>query len=1007
MKLSFMGRSIRSRMLLAAILVEATMLTLLVVNSLRLLSGQMTEQAARHASQMTPVLHAALIAPLAQRDSATVQAILDECVRTQGIDYLAVHDSLGRMVAISGWPRDKALPPPDQGFKLFVANGTPRYNVVSEITVAKQKLGDVHFGLDLSQILAAHRQLLSQGVAIALGELLLSAGLLTVLSFWLTRHLTALTTASESVAYGNLTPPLVWEGEDDIGRLGTAFNAMSRAVRDRIRELTDARDVQASLVRDIADAHQRLEEITDTMGDGLYVLDEAGRITFVNPRVEEILGWSSQELLGQSAHDLFHRQDLAGNPIPAEDCEVTQVLKGGGVYRSNDEIFSRKDGQLLYVSLVSTPIIRDGRRTGAVVSFQDVTELRRSAQALKESEERFAAAIDGSGDGLWDWNIPAGKVFYSNNWKAMIGYSPEELTSELSEWDSRLHPEDRDRTFQALQRHLDGVLPRYLSEHRIQTRQGNYIWVLDRGSVVERDAAGRPTRMIGTHANITLRKSMERALEQRDRLLEAVSRAVAGLLNSETWEGGIPEFLCTLGIASEASRVSICRRRDDAEGEDEVGMGLVFEWFREGAGALKDDPAALNFNMRAAGFGRWIDELQLDRVIHGQVASLPDTERPLLDAHGVQSILVVPVRVRGVWWGFIGFDECEGGRSWSTSEQGVLRIAARALGSKVERSETRLELEALVVERTRELDQKNLDLIAEMDARQEIEASNRDVLIELEQSRKMESIGRLAAGIAHEINTPIQFLGNNLEFLKKSYAQLRRLTDANESVLAELPEAKAEELRSLATEVNLAYLREEVPQAISESLEGIQRVTKIVRAMKEFSHPGGTEKVPVDVNECLVTTSTVARNEWKHLADLVLDLDPALPYIQGLPAELNQVFLNLIVNAADAIGEKVPADSGKGVITLSTRRHALGVEIRIADNGVGIDEQVQKKIFDPFFTTKRVGTGTGQGLTVCYQVIVNRHGGTIHCQSVLGAGTTFILRLPLGTPQGSPADPWE
>ena len=1007
MKLSFMGRSIRSRMLLAAILVEATMLTLLVVNSLRLLSGQMTEQAARHASQMTPVLHAALIAPLAQRDSATVQAILDECVRTQGIDYLAVHDSLGRMVAISGWPRDKALPPPDQGFKLFVANGTPRYNVVSEITVAKQKLGDVHFGLDLSQILAAHRQLLSQGVAIALGELLLSAGLLTVLSFWLTRHLTALTTASESVADGNLTPPLVWEGEDDIGRLGTAFNAMSRAVRDRIRELTDARDVQASLVRDIADAHQRLAEITDTMGDGLYVLDEAGRITFANPRVEEILGWSSQELLGQSAHDLFHRQDLAGNPIPTEDCEVTQVLKGGGVYRSNDEIFSRKDGQLLHVSLVSTPIIRDGRRTGAVVSFQDVTELRRSAQALKESEERFAAAIDGSGDGLWDWNIPAGKVFYSNNWKAMIGYSPEELTSELAEWDSRLHPEDRDQTFQALQRHLDGVLPRYLSEHRIQTRQGNYIWVLDRGSVVERDAAGKPTRMIGTHANITLRKSMERALEQRDRLLEAVSRAVAGLLNSETWEGGIPEFLCTLGIASEASRVSICRRRDDAEGEDEVGMGLVFEWFREGAGALKDDPAALNFNMRAAGFGRWIDELQLDRVIHGQVASLPDTERPLLDAHGVQSILVVPVRVRGVWWGFIGFDECEGGRSWSTSEQGVLRIAARALGSKVERSETRLELEALVVERTRELDQKNLDLIAEMDARQEIEASNRDVLIELEQSRKMESIGRLAAGIAHEINTPIQFLGNNLEFLKKSYAQLRRLTDANESVLAELPEAKAEELRSLATEVNLAYLREEVPQAISESLEGIQRVTKIVRAMKEFSHPGGTEKVPVDVNECLVTTSTVARNEWKHLADLVLDLDPALPYIQGLPAELNQVFLNLIVNAADAIGEKVPADSGKGVITLSTRRHALGVEIRIADNGVGIDEQVQKKIFDPFFTTKRVGKGTGQGLTVCYQVIVNRHGGTIHCQSVLGAGTTFILRLPLGTPQGSPADPWE
>jgi len=1002
-----MGRSIRSRMLLAAILVEATMLTLLVVNSLRLLSGQMTEQAARHASQMTPVLHAALIAPLAQRDTATVQAILDECVRTQGIDYLAVHDAVGRTVATSGWPKDKPLPPPDHGFKLFVANGTPRYNVISQITVAKQTLGDVHFGLDLSQILAAHRQLLSQGVAIALGELLLSAGLLTVLSFWLTRHLTALTAASESVAEGNLTPPTVWEGEDDIGRLGTAFNAMSRAVRDRIHELTDARDVQASLVADIADAHTRLEEITNTMGDGLYVVDDAARITFANPRVEEILGWSNQELLGQSAHRLFHRIDLAGNASPDDDQAVAELLMGSGVYRSSDEIFARKDGELLHVSLVSTPIIRDGKRTGAVVSFQDVTELRRSAQALKESEERFAAAIDGSGDGLWDWNIPAGTVFYSSNWKAMLGYSSDEIGSALSEWESRLHPEDRQRTFHALQQHLDGALPRYLSEHRIRTRQGNYIWVLDRGSVVERDSAGRPTRMIGTHANITLRKSMERALEQRDRLLEAVSRAVAGLLNSETWEGGIPEFLLTLGIASEASRVSIFRRRDEAEGEDEVNLGLAFEWCAEGVPPKKGHPAMQDLPLRASGYPRWIEELQVDRVIHGQVAAFPESERALLVSHGIQSILVVPVRVRGVWWGFIGFDECRGGRTWSTSEQGVLRIAARALGAKVERSETRVELEQLVIERTRELDQKNLDLIAEMDARQEIEASNRDVLIELEQSRKMESIGRLAAGIAHEINTPIQFLGNNLEFIKRSYHQIHRLLDAHESVLTDLPEEKAQALGAMASEMNLNYLREEVPQAISESLEGIQRVTKIVRAMKEFSHPGGTEKVPVDVNECLVTTSTVARNEWKHLADLVLDLDPALPFIQGLPAELNQVFLNLIVNAADAIGEKPPADSGKGVITLSTRRQAQGVEIRIADNGVGIDEQVQKKIFDPFFTTKRVGKGTGQGLTVCYQVVVNRHGGTIHCQSVAGAGTTFILRLPLGAPQATAADPWE
>ena len=991
-----MGRSVRSRMLVAAILVEATMLTLLVVNSLRLLSGQMTAQAARHASQMTPVLHAALIAPLAQRDTATVQAILDECVASQGIDYLAVKDAAGKVVASSGWPKDRPLPPPDESFRLYSSSDTPRYNVESQVSVGGQKLGTVHFGLDLSQILQAHQQLLTQGVLIALGELLLSAGLLTVLGFWLTRHLTALTRASESVAGGNLAPALVAEGDDDVGRLGAAFNAMSLAVRERIQELTEARDGQATLALGLAEAHQRMEEITHAMGDGLYVLDEAGHITYVNPRVEEILHWTREELLGRSAQSLFHRSQQDRGQGPLVSLQPVSAAPEGAIYRSSDEIFCRKDGSLLHVSLVSTPIIRDGKNLGAVVSFQDVTELQRSAQALRESEARFAAAVEGTGDGLWDWDVSQGRVYFSNTWKSMLGNAPEEISDDLTEWENRLHPDDRERVLHEVRQHLVGLTPRYQCEHRLRHKDGNYIWILARGAAVERDAAGNALRMVGTHANIDLRKSMERALVQRDRLLEAVSRSIAGLLNSETWEAGLAEFLEALGLATEVSRVYVFRLQEGAQIQEEAPMDQTHEWCAQGIEPQINNPDLLGIPMRAAGFSRWVDTLAADQMISGNVHSFPEVERALLQPQGILSILVMPIHVRGKWWGMIGFDECAQARHWTTSEQEILRIAARALGAKVERTESLLELEQRVAERTQELDQKNLDLVAEMEVRQHTEAANQAVMVELEQSRKMESIGRLAAGIAHEINTPIQFLGNNLEFIKKASAQVRRLLESYEAARNELPPARAATLAQLAEEMNLTFLHEEVPQAISESIEGIQRVTKIVRAMKEFSHPGGTEKVAVDINECLITTSTVARNEWKHIADLVLDLDPSVPTIQGLPAELNQAFLNLIVNASDAVAERKAGDSRKGVITLSTRRHPAGVEIRITDNGVGIDPSVQKKIFDPFFTTKKVGKGTGQGLTVCYQVIVNRHGGTIQCQSMPDAGTTFILRLPLG-----------
>ena len=194
------------------------------------------------------------------------------------------------------------------------------------------------------------------------------------------------------------------------------------------------------------------------------------------------------------------------------------------------------------------------------------------------------------------------------------------------------------------------------------------------------------------------------------------------------------------------------------------------------------------------------------------------------------------------------------------------------------------------------------------------------------------------------------------------------------------------------------YLEEEIPKALQQSLDGMKRVATIVKAMKEFSHPGVGEKVKVDLNRAIETTIIVTKNAWKYVADVQTELSPDLPPVPCLPDAINQVILNLIVNAAQAIGEKPGEESGeKGTITITTRDAGAQVEIRVKDTGPGIPEEIRDRIFNPFFTTKEVGKGTGQGLAIAHDTVVNKHGGMLTFETETGKGTTFIVRLPKET----------
>jgi len=270
--------------------------------------------------------------------------------------------------------------------------------------------------------------------------------------------------------------------------------------------------------------------------------------------------------------------------------------------------------------------------------------------------------------------------------------------------------------------------------------------------------------------------------------------------------------------------------------------------------------------------------------------------------------------------------------------------------------------------------------------------------IELRLAQKLESVGRLAAGLAHEINTPIQYVGDSVYFLQAAFADITRLLDASRSAIANSSGAAVDQatltaLTTLQQEIDYDFLSIEVPKAFQRTLEGTERVTGIVRAMKEFAHPDTDEHMPADLNHGLRTTLTVASNEYKYDAAVIMDAGE-LPLVACKIGELNQVFLNLIVNAAHAIHDS-GKDASTGRITIVTRVAGDSVEVEIGDNGCGIAQENVEKIFDPFFTTKEVGRGTGQGLAIAHSIVVDKHGGDISVHSELGVGTRFTLRLPI------------
>lgn len=272
---------------------------------------------------------------------------------------------------------------------------------------------------------------------------------------------------------------------------------------------------------------------------------------------------------------------------------------------------------------------------------------------------------------------------------------------------------------------------------------------------------------------------------------------------------------------------------------------------------------------------------------------------------------------------------------------------------------------------------------------------------QLLQSRKLEAIGQLAAGVAHEINTPMQYVGDNIRFMNKAIVGLLNMLDIYERAYQKQVKKmdnllEFDQALDLSKKIKLPFLIEELPRAMDQAIEGIERISKIVQSMKAFSHPGTEHKVHTNINKSIETTITVSRNEWKYDAELMFEPDMAIPEVPCFESELNQVLLNMIINAVDAIKEaREKKCIENGLLLIRTKHDESSAYIEIEDNGMGIPDKIKERIFDPFFTTKEVGKGTGQGLAISHSIIVEKHGGSLYFNSERGKGTTFIIKLPL------------
>jgi PAS domain S-box-containing protein len=798
--------------------------------------------------------------------------------------------------------------------------------------------------------------------------------------------------------------------------------------------------LKSRTVRDLS----RSRAIVDASSDAIVTLSDRALIESFNPAAARLYGWQEDEIVGQPFDILVAEPERAQR---RSEFEADLRHAEGTSSRTVGDVASvRKDGSPFVAALTVSSFGRPDHRT-IVAVLRDVTESTRSWDRLQAQERHFRSLFENSTDITTLLSAEGTVLYESPAFERVLGYPvenwrgesvfgliwPDDLPAATALFEQSVRSPGVPVPLRLRLRHADGtarwvegigtnladdaavggivVNTRDITErHRAEERllQLSRAVEYSPASIVITDPAGaieyvNPAFTARTGYTLEEVRGQNPRILNSGRLPKSVYRdlwdtilgggewrgelhnrsrsgelfwehaSISGILDDQ---GRITRFVAVKEDITERKRAEESLRASEerfqkAFSNAAIGMALVGtdgRWLKVNralcrlVGYTANQLLARNFQDITHPEDLEADLGFLRQLLAGEISSY-QMEKRYIHRHG--HMIWVQLNVSLV----------------ADPEQRPLYLIAQ-IQDITARKAAQDELERWA----RDLAAANATLQRERTEREKVET-------ELRLAQKLEAIGQLAAGIAHEINTPLQYVGDSVHFLAQSWGQVVRHLDGLEAARTDTATPPREEVPQ-ADPTDLDYLRERIPRALHRTLEGINRVTAIVRAMKEFAHPDSSGKTAVDINRALETALIVARNEYKYVADVETDFG-TVPPVSCHAGEVNQVLLNLIVNAGHAIGEAVKGTDRKGLIRIRTAVARNAVTIDIEDNGTGIPAAIRDRVFDPFFTTKPVGKGTGQGLAIA-RAIVDRHAGSLTFTSEAGQGTTFTVSLPLG-----------
>lgn len=871
------------------------------------------------------------------------------------------------------------------------------------------------------------------------------------------------------VAVGN-------SAEIDIVRFGETIVAEMRPVtitwEGEESLLVSIRDIsqRKMLEEQVRIQHAFLDKLLETSPEGIAILDTQFRIQRINSQFTVLFGYTSESAEGQLIKDLIVPAHLSKESEQIHD----EMLKGQIVQA--ETVRRHKDGSLMDVSLLATAIPGDLGVEGIYNIYRDITERKRSEEALRHSQQMLAfhikqtplAFIQCDTDlKVMDWNPAAEKIF---------GYRKGEVLGKQI-LDKLIPIDQRQQVYDFFTKSILPSMEGIKTKNENITKEGNTI-ICEWYDTPILDEQNQIVGVACLIQDITENIKNQDKVFQQSKLLLAVNQILTRAVVSPNEEKVARACLS----AAEGLTSSQFSWIGEFNQNGNLGTIALSEEALRLCGITCEQALALLKNMKTRNFWGEVLECGKSVIINDPADHTKRIELPEYHSN-ITSFLGVPLKSGGRVTGLIALANKEGG--YSETDQEDIEVLAFVLTEAIERiraekavvdNQKRLELilettpagimivdtkshniidlnpyalKLIGGERERTIGKSCLGFICphercpvtDLGKKIENEESillksdgselpilktavpfylhGRQVILEtfidlterkemetkLRQTDRLESIGQLAAGIAHEINTPTHFVRSNVEFLQNNLSKSNQFTDKAWRLLQTIEsrapiEGAVQEMKTVAQGLDLEYLSSETAGAIEDCLSGLDRIGKIVDSMRYFAHPGKEERTPVYLNQAIENAVTVSRNEWKYCADLTTDLDPEMPSVYCISSHINQVLLNLIINAAHAIAEKLGENpEEKGKIAITTSRKGDWVEICISDTGTGVPEKIRNRIFDPFFTTKEVGRGTGQGLAIARAIIVKEHMGTIHFKTEVGQGTIFIVRLPMGSPE--------